>query len=404
MSIPSTEATFTRRNTILYDRFAHLIDGALEYSDNTDITELEENRMIQMFHTGLQTEAARVDKTYQEALDMLNEGAGSTATGGGVTAMHSISDPPNAAFMIRYKLAMIGQIYPNMISRHIVSSQPIPQPTYKIFYTDFIRDDDTSFSKNIHNRRDYSDNKEWDPSDPQTIARMRFSIRSESVEAETKKILTESTIESIQDLKAYHDMDVMNLLVSQMAVQIVQEWDRVIIDDLYKGATGGEAYWNPTAPTGTPFSEQKDYLETIFDALVDVDTQIFEKRFRKTNYLIVPASISAVFERIQGFAPETNGGIERQSIFSGGRYYAGMYKGRWKVFVDPFIKDKILMGYNSNAFWNETSYVFSPYEMAYISPVIHNAERTTVTRAIMSRAAKKVVISDLLGIVNLTQS
>ncbi|NLE03736.1 MAG: hypothetical protein GX638_02900 [Crenarchaeota archaeon] len=62
------------------------------------------------------------------------------------------------------------------------------------------------------------------------------------------------------------------------------------------------------------------------------------------------------------------------------------------------------MGYNNSADWTETSYVFSPYEMAYLSPEITNPNTFVKTRAVMSRAARKLVIGDLLGKVVITNS
>lgn len=384
-------ASFITRNNELIDKYGHLLDNAKHYTGLERLSMLEENKMAILLDNAVQAEcrAKGIDyKTFD--LTKVEESA-QTDTG-------------DIAFMIKTKMAMIGQVFPNMMTRDIVSVQPIPQPTYKIFYNDFKRGSDgSSLNTDIHDQRNYANNVEYDPDDPTAVQTITMELTSEDVSATTKKLKGNVTIEVEQDLMAYHGKAAMGLITGNMGAELTREWDRTIIADLLSGATGGTAYFNMTEPNGLTYEDRKYWMETLFEKFVDVDTAIFKKRFRKTNYMVVPADIAGVIEKIEGFVPDTLN-VDQKTIKTGGRYYSGTLKNRWRVYVDPFIDGEILMGYNNPADWTETSYVFSPYEMAYLSPEVTNPSTFVKTRAVMSRAARKVVIGDLLGKVILTTS
>lgn len=383
-------ASFIERNQQLLDKYGHLLDGAKHFTNNPRLNELEENKLAVLFDNAVRATCVENGVDYN-TLDITKlEETNQTST-------------TSIAYMIKTKLAMIGNVYPNMMSRELVSLQPIPQPTYKIFYNDFKRDDGSSLSSDIHSQRNYANNVEYDPADPTAIKTISFEITSEDVSATTKKLKGNVTIEVEQDLMAYHGLAAMGLITGSMGAELTREWDRTIIADLFAGATGGIAYFNQTPPAGITYGDRKVWMETLFEKFVDVDTQIFKKRFRKTNYIVVPAEQAGFLEKMEGFVPDSVS-VERKTIKTGGRYFSGTLKNRWRVYVDPFIEGEILLGYNNSADWTETSYVFSPYEMAYLSPEITNPNTFVKTRAVMSRAARKLVIGDLLGKVVITNS
>lgn len=383
-------ASFIERNQQLLDKYGHLLDGAKHFTNSPRLNELEENKMAVLFDNAVRATCIENGVDYN-TLDITKlEETNQTST-------------TSIAYMIKTKLAMIGNVYPNMMSRELVSLQPIPQPTYKIFYNDFKRDDGSSLSSDIHSQRNYANNVEYDPTDPTAIKTISFEITSEDVSATTKKLKGNVTIEVEQDLMAYHGLAAMGLITGSMGAELTREWDRTIIADLFAGATGGIAYFNQTPPAGITYGDRKVWMETLFEKFVDVDTQIFKKRFRKTNYIVVPADQAGFLEKMECFVPDSVS-VEQKTIKTGGRYFSGTLKNRWRVYVDPFIEGEILLGYNNSADWTETSYVFSPYEMAYLSPEVTNPNTFVKTRAVMSRAARKLVIGDLLGKVVITNS
>lgn len=384
------KASFIERDQRLLDKYGHLLDEAKHYTGNAKLNEMEENKMAILIDNAVRATCVENGIDYNTFDIAKVEETAQTSTG-------------SIAYMIKTKMAMIGQVFPNMMSREIVSLQPIPQPTYKIFYNDFKRDDDTSLADAIHTNRDYANNVEYKPDDPTAVKTITFEITSEDVSATTKKLKGNVTIEVEQDLMAYHGMAAMSLITGAMGAELTREWDRTIIADLFAGATGGTAYFNKTVPSGITYVDRKAWMETLFEKFVDVDTQIFKKRYRKTNYIIVPADEAGFIEKMEGFVADTLS-VDSKVLKTGGRYFSGTLKNRWRIYVDPFIEGEILLGYNNPGDWTETSYVFSPYEMAYLSPEVTNPNTFVKTRAVMSRAARKLVIADLLGKVILTES
>lgn len=405
--------TFIERNQMLLDKYGHLLDNAKHYTGEARLNELEENKMALLMDNAVRAACTEYGVDYNTFdISKIEED---------VDQHKPYTATPNIATFVRTKLAMIGQVFPNMMSREIVSVQPIPQPSYVIFFNDFKRGDrlvpnpkypgvgepeyiQQSVADGIHDARNYADNKEYGADGATDIKTITFEITSEAVTAETKKLKGNVTIEVEQDLMAYHGMAAMSLVTGQMGAELTREWDRTIIADLFAAAKTMANFNMDTLPADVKsYQDRRFWMETLFETFVDVDTQIFKKRYRKTNYMIVPADVGGFIEKIEGFVPDTVS-VDRKVIKTGGRYYSGTLRNRWRVYVDPFIEDEILMGYNNPADWTETSYVFSPYEMAYLSPEVVNPHTLVKTRAVMSRAARKVVIGDLLGKVVLRSS
>lgn len=383
-------ASFIERRPELIDKYGHLLDEAKHYTGVKKLNELEENKMAILIDNAVKS-ACRDERIDYNSFDLRSiEESTQTSTG-------------NIAYMIKTKMAMIGQVYPNMITREIVSLQPIPEPSYKIFYNDYKREDETSLASNIHTNREYANNVEYDPDDPTAIKAITMELTSETVEATSKKLKGNVTIEVEQDLMAYHGWRAMSLITGNLGAELTREWDRQILADLFASAAGGTVYFDTTEPSGLTYQDRKFWMETLMEKFIDVDTAIFKKRYRKTNYIVVPADIAGMIEKMDGFTSDSVS-IDQKVLKTGGRYFSGTLKNRWRVYVDPFIEGEILLGYNNPGDWTETSYVFSPYEMAYLSPEVVNPHTLVKTRAVLSRAARKYVIPELCGKVILTTS
>jgi len=386
------KVTFTERNDMLMDKYGHLLDEAKHFSGSQMLNELEENKMAVLIDNAVQGACRKYGQDYNEfTLRSLDE------------ATTKQTDTGDIAYTVKLQLAMIGQIYPNMISREFVSLQPITQPNYKIFYNDFKRSDGTSLSSDIHARREYANNVEYDPTSPTDIQTVDMEVTSEDVAATTKKLKGNVTIEVEQDLLAYHGMNAMSLVTSNMGAELTREWDRTIIADLFSLASGGTAYFNKKQPVGISYEERKFWMETFYESILDVDNMIFKARYRRTNFLIVSADEATFMAKMKGFEA-SDIASDAQIIKTGGRYFAGTLANRWRVYVDPFITGEMLVGYNGAGNWSETGYVFSPYEMAYLTDAFTNPDTLVKTRAIMSRAARKCVIPGLYGKVIITNS
>jgi hypothetical protein len=380
-------ASFLEKNQAHQQSFGHLMEGIKHpYMDVPSLNEMEENKMgILLSNSIAEFCHAKGFKSYEHIKE----------------AQTASTD---ASTFYKIALPMIRKVFPAMIAREFVSIQPMSQPVWKLFYLDVVRDDATSVADDIHTNRSYGANVEYNPSSATAIKELSMSITDSSVSATTIKLKEKHTIEAEQDIMAYHGINVASFMSDQLAAEVVREWDRLIIQDMLDSATGGAATFDQTVPTGITYTDRKVWMEGIYEALLDVDNQIFKKRYRKSNFIITTPDIATFIAKMAGFRM-TETDVNQQSIQTGGRYFMGTLDTRWRVYVDPFLPaGKALLGFNNPGNWMETSYVFSPYVMSYFTDTWTDPNTQQRCRSILSRAAKKAVVPNLLGVLTVSGS
>lgn len=433
------KASFTERNQELMDNYGHLVDGVKHFTNDARMNELEQNKLAVLLDNCTTETASRLNipkdvllKALKDDKDPAGRVANTTISAGGGT------DPvAGGVYIIKNELMMIGQIFPNMISRELVSIQPIAQPDYRIFFKDVIRNQaytnadgevipaGQKVNEGILGARNYGNSKEYAgksdevPYNEDPIIRdLGLRISSTTVSTQPKKLRVNVTMEVEQDLKAYHGIDAMSLMTGEMSQEITREWDGDIIADIYAAAasatdplTGAvrtpnvttfNTVYNPLSAQTESYADRIAWMETFYDAVEDVATMIYRKRHRRPNFMIVSPEMAAFLRKAQGFITESTG-AESQMIKTGGRYYAGQFKNMMRIYVDTNHKN-VLLGYNGATDWTDTGYVFSPYEMAYITPQFVDPKTLVMTRAMMSRAARKVITADLYGLIQITDN
>lgn len=381
------DASFLKRNEQYQKTYGHITEGVKHFSNDPRLNELEENKMAVMIANA--TENFCMEKGLSDYKALKEATTLST----------------DASTFVRIQMPLIRKVYPSMISREFVSVQPMSQPTTMLFYYDIVRGaDGSSLSQEIHDQRTYADNEEYNPSDPMAIKDISLKITSSSVSATTKKLKERHTVESEQDIMAYHGISVEADLVNALSAEIAREWDRVIIQAMLDGATGGASTFDMSVPAGITYGDRKYWMETLYEKMIDIDTQIYKKRYRKTNFCIASADIASFIEKMAGFRADDTS-VDQKVISTGGRYFMGTLNSRWRIYVDPFMAStKMLMGYNNPGNWLETSVVWAPYILSYFSDSFLNPDTFVKTRAILSRSCVKVCVPDLLGVLTTTSS
>jgi hypothetical protein len=383
--------SFVKVRPEILDRHAHMLEGIKHYTDNAKSNELEMNRTAVLMDNAVNDFCKRKGISYQQLQTMTNEA--------------NINVSADAAAFVKIQLPLIRKVYPNMITRELVSVQPMSQPTMKIFYHDLIRKPaDTSLSAAIHTNRTYADNVEYNEASPTAIAKIGAKITTADVSAVEKKLMYENTVEAEQDFMAYHGMSLDGELSAELGVEVTREWDRMILQDMLDQATGGTATFSTAEPANLTYSDRKYWMETFVEKIIDIDTLIYGKTYRQTNFIVVPHTIAGFMSKAHGFIVNPTG-PDQQVIQTGGRYFMGTLNSRWRVYVDPFFPStQCLVGYNNPGSWLETAYVWSPYILSYFSDPFTDPETMVTKRAIMSRAAMKCVRPDYLGVLTISSS
>lgn len=459
--------SFLERNPRLMDKYGHLVDGIKHPSGDAHETELEQNKLALLIDNTVREGCNRYGLDYttfdlNKVTEATTPASGQTSVGGagpigGVASPVGIAgagkDPMGKAFIVKNTVAMITQMFPNMIARNIVSVQPIPQPTYKIFFMDILRsnayqsagdydglnagsvDAGQKVNQGIVGARNYSDSYEYAGYDAATgkedpdIKELRMELSNVDVSAIEKKLKVNVTMEVQQDLMAYHGMNAMSIMGGELSKEIAREWDSKIIASMYYAAGLNEDVLksrlesnkagstvtvsrvpivkqfdmdyrgNELSPNTASWSDREAYLNTFYDVIEDVATEIYRRRFVRPNFMVIPVKLGALLRKINAF-DTTKTGIDAGRI-TNGRYFAGTLKGTWNVYVDVNAKD-VLVGYNGDS-WMNSGFVFSPYELAYMSPVVINPNTFRQTQAMLSRAALQCIAPDCYGIIKLIE-
>jgi hypothetical protein len=229
------------------------------------------------------------------------------------------------------------------------------------------------------------------------IPEIDFDMRSESVVAETKKLKAKWTLESQQDMLAYHGVNAETELLAILGDEIRREIDRLIINDLYNIASAGNVNWAKTMPADYEGSD-REYKATLWEAIIDANTLIYKRRFRNATWIVADPDTCSRLEKLDGFA-------ETKQEWSGnsgmGLERFGIIRNRFMVYKDPLAPpNKMLLGHRGTSMF-ETGYVYAPYVPLFTTPVFMDPNDMVPRRSVMSRFARKPIIPDLYATVTL---
>jgi len=229
------------------------------------------------------------------------------------------------------------------------------------------------------------------------IPELDFNMRSEAVIAESKKLKSRWTLESQQDLMAYHGVNAETELLALLGDEIRREIDRMIINHLLRSATGGNVQWSSQIAPGFNGTE-REWRMTLYDAIIDANNLIFKKRYRNATWIVADPDTCARLEKLDGFtevkqewAGEAGMGVEK----------FGILRNRFRVYKDPwFPTNTMLLGHRGTSMF-ETGYIYAPYIPLYTTPVFMDPNDMVPRRSVMSRYACKPVITDLYATVQI---
>ena len=186
---------------------------------------------------------------------------------------------------------------------------------------------------------------------------MAFSIERVAVEARTRALKAEYTTELAQDLKAVHGLDAESELANILSTEILNEINREIIRAVYH-----------ISKTGATNSDLANSATTgIYDVVADSDGRWSAERYRglmfqiereanliakqtrrgKGNFILCSADVASALA-MGGFlnlSPALNVNL---NVDDTGNVFAGVLNGKFKVFIDPFVKEGVdfcLVGY-----------------------------------------------------------
>ncbi len=185
---------------------------------------------------------------------------------------------------------------------------------------------------------------------------MGFTIEKATVEAKTRALKAEYSMELAQDLKAIHNLDAESELANILSTEILAEINREVIGSINSTAI--------VAPVGdqTGTATQQNTFDLVADAdgrwavekfksllfQIEVEANKIAKSTRrgKGNFLICSSNVASALAAAGSldYTPALSANLQ---VDDTGNTFAGVLNGRMKVYIDPYATgtDSVTVGY-----------------------------------------------------------
>lgn len=171
---------------------------------------------------------------------------------------------------------------------------------------------------------------------------MAFSIDKISVEAKTRALKAEYTMELAQDLRAVHGLDAETELANILSAEILAEINREVIRTVYNVAKTGAQHtglanageFDLDVDANGRWSVEK-YKGLMVQIEREANTIAKETRRGRGNILICDADTASALS-VAGLLDCNSALKDSLSVDDTGNTFVGVLNGRFKVYIDPF--------------------------------------------------------------------
>jgi hypothetical protein len=241
------------------------------------------------------------------------------------------------------------------------------------------------------------------------IPTVNIQLKSEAIVAKTRKLKAQWTPELAQDLNAYQNIDAEAELTGLLSQYIAMEIDLEILDMLtedaattgYWSATNnqvwnGSAFVQQSATTGGFYNTQGGWFQTLGTVIQSVSNKILQKTLRgQANFLVISPAVATIMQSIPGYASDA--GAELDKVFNFGSQKIGTLNSRFKVYVNPYFSDNVILTGYKGAQFLESGAVYAPYVPLLMTPLVYDPDTFVPRKGIMTRYAKKMVRPEFYG-------
>ena len=264
-------------------------------------------------------------------------------------------------------ISLVRRSLPNLIAFDVCGVQPMKAPTGLIFAMKS-RVDGQAGDEALFNEADTSKSgtgTHSDPLDPfaaglsagtglatpagealgtagaDPFPEMAFSIEKISVEAKTRALKAEYSMELAQDLRAVHGLDAETELANILSAEILAEINREVIRTIYKSAKLGAQHGVAVAgefdldvDSNGRWSVEK-YKGLMVQIEREANAIAKETRRGRGNILICDSDTASALS-VAGLLDCGSALKDNLNVDDTGNTLVGVLNGRFKVFVDPF--------------------------------------------------------------------
>jgi hypothetical protein len=274
-------------------------------------------------------------------------------------------------------ISLVRRAMPNLIAFDVAGVQPMTGPTGLIFAMKS-RYNDTTDGVNTPGKVTTDDTEALGLDEPNTafsgkhttqaaealgasggtaFGDMGFTIEKATVEAKTRGLKAEYTMELAQDLKAIHNLDAESELANILSTEILAEINREVINTINAKAKVG---FNGSATPGTTdtfdLSTDADgrwavekFKSLMFQIEIESNKIARETRRGKGNWLICSSNVASALAAA-GNLDWGTAIANKLAVDETGNTFAGVLNGRTKVYIDPYaVNDYVTVGYRGSS-------------------------------------------------------
>ena len=170
---------------------------------------------------------------------------------------------------------------------------------------------------------------------------MAFSIEKVLVEAKSRALKAEYSLELAQDLKAIHGLNAEAELANILSTEILAEINREVIRTIYKVAEQGAAANTATAgifdldvDSNGRWSVEK-FKGLLFQIERDANAIAQRTRRGKGNVIMCSADVASALSMagVLDYTPALNANLQ---VDDTGNTFAGILQGKYRVYIDPY--------------------------------------------------------------------
>lgn len=174
------------------------------------------------------------------------------------------------------------------------------------------------------------------------FAEMGFEIEKFMVEAKTRALKAQYTVELAQDLKQIHGISAESELANILSTELIAEQNREVLRTVYKVAKKGAT--NPDLATPGVFDMTVDsngrwaveqFKGLMFQIERDANVIARETRRGRGNMIICSSDVASALA-MAGVLDYSTGISANLQVDDTGNTFAGILNGKYKVYIDPY--------------------------------------------------------------------
>ena len=210
-----------------------------------------------------------------------------------------------------------------------------------------------------------------------SFGEMAFSIEKVSVEAKTRALKAEYTMELAQDLKAVHGLDAETELANILSAEILAEINREVIRSVYNSAVSGAVAGQVATPGEFDLdvdSNGRWSVEKYKGLMVQIEREanaIAKATRRGRGNILVCDSDTASALSVAGLLDCGSALKDSLSVDDTGNTFVGVLNGRFKVYIDPYASSNFLVAGFKGANQYDAGLFYCPYVPLQMVRAVH---------------------------------